>query len=115
MTLVGSSGQLPPDPLDEPLPDPLEDPPDPLDDPLDVLLPEASEGSPPDPLEEPGAGAELPLEQAVSPSSDRARAAPAVVETSWKIREAHARRNRATETLSGVRRLDSSVSIVVGC
>jgi hypothetical protein len=92
VTLVGSSGQFPPGPLDEPLPppvdepaDPLDEPPDPLDeppDPLDVLLPEASEGSPPDPLEEAGAGAELPLEQAVSPSSGTARAAPAVVDES---------------------------------
>jgi hypothetical protein len=85
VTLVGSSGQFPPGPLDEPLPPPVDEPADPLDeppDPLDVLLPEASEGSPPDPLEEAGAGAELPLEQAVSPSSGTARAAPAVVDES---------------------------------
>jgi hypothetical protein len=75
VTLEGSTGQLPPDPLDEPLPRPLDEPPDPLD----VLPPEASAGSPPDPLEEPGAGPELPLEQAVSPSRGRARTAPAIV------------------------------------
>jgi hypothetical protein len=78
VTLVGSTGQLAPDPLDEPLPRPLDEPPDPLDE----LPPEASEGSPPDPLDDPGGGSELPLEQAVLPSKGTARAAPAVVDQS---------------------------------
>jgi hypothetical protein len=68
-TLVRSSGQLPPEPLDEPLPRPLDAPPE-----------EASDESPPDPLDEPGAGPELPLEHPASTSRGSASAAPAPID-----------------------------------